>query len=251
MNRVGIVVALEGEGRSLTSRRLPEGKCLELENGALLALSHAGREAAARAASRLIDAGATALVSWGCAAALDPRLNPGDLLLPRQMLGAGGDTLAISPDWRDRIQKRLAPHLPVHDAPIAESVDIVSTAEAKAALFSATGAAALDMESAAVARVARERGVPVLIVRSIVDPAGLSVPPIIQSAFDADGKLHLFKLLTGLAMHPGNLPGLIRLGLHFRSAMETLRKVNTLLGQDLLHPEFTLAAAPEPAAHVR
>lgn len=237
MRRVGIVVALAAEGRSLTSRPLPRGDCLDLKDGTLLIVADAGREAAFSAAARLADAGATALISWGCAAALDPRLKPGDLVLPRSVLEKGGKTLPVAADWHKRVFSRLDGHLSLSDGAVTESLTIVSTAAEKAALFAATGAVALDMESAAVASVAGQRGLPAVVVRSIVDPAGLAVPPSVQAAFDAGGKLHLRKLLIGLMQHPGDVPGLIQLGWHFRAAMQTLRKVKALAGQSLGNPD--------------
>lgn len=226
MNRVGIVVALEAEGRTLTPRPPKSGECLALKDGSLLIVSGAGPVAAARAADRLVQNGADALVSWGCAAALDPDLRPGDLVLPRVLHGADGSQLPLAAGWTERLKSSLSTSdLSIREGAIVESRGIVATVAAKSALFAASGAVAVDMESAAVARSAAARGFPALVVRSIVDPAGIEIPPAVQNAFDSGGHLRLTSLLAGLARRPWEIAGLIQLGWHFRAAMQTLRKV--------------------------
>ncbi len=92
--KLGILVAMPQECRSLTPKRIPESGFLALEEACLVGLSGAGPEAAVRCAALLAGQGATALLSWGCAAALDPTLKPGDLVLPERIIGADGQTLA-------------------------------------------------------------------------------------------------------------------------------------------------------------
>jgi nucleoside phosphorylase len=52
---------------------------------------------------------------------------------------------------------------------IADSQTMVATPEARARLAALTGAIAVDMESAAIARVARERGIPFAAIRVVTD----------------------------------------------------------------------------------
>jgi adenosylhomocysteine nucleosidase len=214
------------ECRSLTTQRIPEGGLLALDEGRLVGLSGAGPEAAARCAALLAGEGVTALLSWGCAAALDPGLKPGDLILPASIIGADGQTLATDPAWRLRLASLLEPHLPVCQGKLLESRRIVSSAQEKRALFAATGAVALDMESAAAARAALELGLPFLAVRSIVDPAGVDIPPSIAAAFDENGVLHVPRMLgRALLRRPADFIGVIQLGRHFGAAMKTLKAV--------------------------
>ncbi|MDD5036116.1 MAG: phosphorylase [Methylococcaceae bacterium] len=224
MTRIGIVVAMAAECRSLTARRIAEGDCLSLQDGCLLTLSGAGPKAAERAVARLVDSGASALISWGCAAALDPTLRPGDLLLPGRILGEDGSAMATETGWRDRLAARLEDRVNLYHGDLAESSGIVATASAKQSIFEATGAWGLDMESAAAARATRRHRLPFLAIRSIVDPAGVSIPPSVQSAFDENGVLQVPKMLGQALLRPGDFLGIIQLGRHFSASLKTLSK---------------------------
>lgn len=226
--KLGILVAMPQECRSLTTQRIPAGGLLALDEGCLVGLSGAGPEAAARCAALLAGEGVTALLSWGCAAALDPALKPGDLVLPASIIGADGHTLATDPDWRGRLVSKLEPRLTVYQGKLLESRRIVSSAAEKRALFANTGTVALDMESAAAARAALEFKLPFLAVRSIVDPADIDIPPSIAAAFDENGTLHVPRMLGRALLRPADFIGVIQLGRHFSAAMETLKAVATI-----------------------
>lgn len=224
-SKIGILVAMPQECRSLTPKRIAEGGFLALDEGCLVGLSGAGPEAAAHCAALLAGQGITALISWGCAAALDPNLKPGDLVLPQQIIGADGQTLETDPTWRRSLAAQLQPHLTVYQGNLLESRRIVSSAQEKRMLFADTGTVALDMESAAAARAALVFKLPFLAVRSIVDPANLDIPPSIAAAFDENGVLHVPKMLGRALLRPVDFLGIIRLGKDFGAAMNTLRQV--------------------------
>lgn len=196
-----------------------------------------GPDNARRAAERLLESGVGGLVSWGCAAALHPSLRPGNLLLPRQVVGCDGSVLETAPDWHGRLRAALtAAKIPFDDGDLAESPCIVATAENKRALAARSGVHAVDMESAAVARVARDRNKPFLVIRAVADPADMAVPSAVLRAMDAEGKVNLRRLLLALFARPGELPALIRLGLHFKAALDTLRRVHRVIAPDFLLP---------------
>ena len=236
MKRVGVVVALAAECRSLTRKRLRDGDCLPLPSGHLLALSGAGPAAASRAATQLLDAGADALLSWGCAAALDPSLKSGDLVLPGQVIAAQGERLETSVLWRTHVATQLqgSVHSVVGD--LAESSSIVALSQDKLNLHKRSGALALDMESAAMGRVAHTVRVPFLVVRAIADPASMTLPASVVHALDAQGVVRIPKLLGSALRNPLDFIGLARLGWHFHAAMQTLERAHRLIGHALLPP---------------
>ncbi|HHA18838.1 MAG TPA: phosphorylase, partial [Methylophaga sp.] len=101
----------------------------------------------------------------------------------------------------------------------------VAESEEKKAIYKQTRAIALDMESVAVARIAIQNNLPVLAIRCIADPATMNLPKAVSYALNNQGDVVLAKLLWFLLTHPNELPGLIKLGLHFNTAKNKLKLV--------------------------
>jgi hopanoid-associated phosphorylase len=230
----GIVVALPEELDTLT--RLPGSSGEKIIKGSFafvskhlaLAYSGAGPKNAQLAAELLIANGATRLISWGCAAALSEILKPGDLVLADVLIDAEGcrdAKFCVSTDWHGYAKSLLSSSVIVHAGGLAESENIVSSREVKKQLRSKTDAIALDMESIAIAKVAGQNNLPFLSVRAIADPVDMDLPKSISYALNDQGDIVLSKLIFHLACHPAELPGLIRLGLYFNAAKNTLRLV--------------------------
>lgn len=235
MTGPGLIVALPEESRSLGLRLMRGNDPVRL-GAANVLVSGAGPENARRAADQLLESGVGGLISWGCAAALHPSLRPGALLLPGRVVGCDGAALETDPDWHRRLGAALAgANIPFDHGDLIESPTIVATAEDKRAL-AARGAHAVDMESAAVARAARAANKPFLAIRAVADPADMAVPSAVLRAMDAEGKVNLRRLLAALLAKPGELPALIRLGLHFNAALDALRRVHHVIAPDFLFP---------------
>jgi adenosylhomocysteine nucleosidase len=143
-----------------------------------------GCERAARAARLLIDGHRPRLlITAGFAGGLDPTLARGAVIEPTAVRGEA--------DGREPLALAAAA-----SGPTLVTVDrIVHTPAGKAALAAATGAAAVDMETLAVAEVAHEAGLPCRSVRVISDAAGDELPPDVtrlvepQSPFRRAGSL--------------------------------------------------------------
>lgn len=229
----GIIVALPEELTTLTSKRISKGHCLFIADKLLVAYSGAGPNNAQLAAELLVAKGAVRLMSWGCAAALSASLKPGDLILADKLIDAEGCRDAkycVSTDWYSYTKNILEKFIVVHSGSLAESISIVSSSMDKKQLYSITGAVALDMESIAIAKVARQYNLPFLSIRVIADPVNMSLPLAINYSLNDQGDIMLGKLLLFLFLHPAELPGLIKLGLHFNAAKKTLKSVANHLG---------------------
>jgi adenosylhomocysteine nucleosidase len=197
-------------------------------------LSGMGPRRAGAAGKNLLGHGATALLSWGSAGGLVPALSPGSLVLPGKVIGIDESSYSTDPAWHRRLLDRLKDSLDLHQGSLAESVTALKSPAEKRSLFERTGAIAVDMESGAVAKVAREAGVPFMAVRAIADPASMAIPQSPLGAVDAFGELRLPTLLNGLIKHPAEVFDMIRLGWNFRAARVTLSKVAHLAGSHLL-----------------
>ncbi len=221
----GIVVALPEELGTLTSKKLEKGDWVNISDTIVLVYSGAGESNAQIAAELLIAQGATRLISWGCAAALSAALKPGDLVLPESLIDADGKQIDICPDWHSYAVDLLSTTQSVHTGSLAESKSIVASGSDKKRLYEQTGAIALDMESIAIAKVARKNNLAFLAIRAIADPADMNLPKAIQHSLNKEGVIDLTKLLLFIALHLAEIPGLIRLGLHFHAAKNTLKLV--------------------------
>jgi adenosylhomocysteine nucleosidase len=219
----GIVVALPEELSTLTSKKIAKGCCDFISDSIAVAYSGAGAINARTASESLIAQGATRLISWGCAAALNETLNPGDLVLADTLIDAENNPIAIQTDWHRQAKNLLSTSATVHAGGLAESKTIVASSGDKKRLCAQTGAIALDMESVAIAKVAAQHKLPFLAIRTIADPANMDLPKAINYSLNNEGEVALGKLLLFIALHPTELPGLIKLGLHFNAAKNTLK----------------------------
>ncbi|MDO9106477.1 MAG: phosphorylase [Methylovulum sp.] len=221
----GIVVALPEELTTLTSKRIDKGHCVFIADKLLVAYSGAGAKNASAAAELLISKGATQLISWGCAAALDSTLQAGDLTLADRLIDTDDTEITVNPNWHDYAKNLLAAEMKVHIGSLTESANIISSSKEKLHLQLITEAIALDMESISVAKAATKKALPFLSIRAIVDPAGMDLPRAISYAANSEGDIVLGRLFLFLALHPVELPGLIRLGFYFNAAKSTLKRV--------------------------
>jgi len=224
---LGIVVSLPRELKSLTRQTIPVGDWRAITDSTLVALSGIGAERAYTAGAVLVSQGAKALLSWGCAAALDDRVCPGCLILPERIIGANGEIHRVDTKWHQRLYQALEAKHPVRTDTLVESDAIMKTSAQKRALAKRTQAAATDMESAAQARLAKEHGLPFMAIRAIVDTASTDIPENVLKALDPEGNINLWKLLTGTM--PADWIKIVRLGLQFNAAQRTLKKTRKLV----------------------
>ncbi|MDD5580166.1 MAG: phosphorylase [Methylobacter sp.] len=236
----GIVVALPEEITTLTSKRIGKGNCLFITDKILVAYSGAGPENAQMAAELLVSKGVIQLISWGCAAALSPLLKPGDLTLAEILIDAECVRIDINSLWHNSTKNLLSEFVVVHTGHLAESKSLVSSSKDKKQLQSKTGAIALDMESIAVAKVATQHKLSFLAIRAIADPVTMSLPKAVDQSLNDQGEVLLGKLLLFTLLHPAELPGLIKLAMHFNAARKTLKRVaenlDNVIGFDHLTP---------------
>jgi adenosylhomocysteine nucleosidase len=230
---VGVVAALASEARTL-GPSMPRGgdpplsELAVLGAGSLLALSGIGRAAAAAAAQALVDAGVSALMTFGMAGGLDPALKPGSVVIPREVISPDGTRYAACRAWREQVAAAVSALRAVSEGNLLTSTQAIETPADKAAAFHTTGAAAVDMESAAVAEIAAKHNLPFIAVRVIVDTAADMLPRAVVAASRA-GKVQLARLIGGLILAPREIASMIRLARRYRIAMHSLRAIGAHL----------------------
>jgi adenosylhomocysteine nucleosidase len=222
---IGIVSALAAEARTLGPAARHGTELRRLADGALLAVSGIGEGAAAAAARRLVLAGATALASFGMAGGLDPALICGAVLLPEEVVTREGAAVAVTDGpWRQRLRASLPPSSIACGGRLLASERPIGDPQATAAAWRESRAAGVDMESAAIAQVAGQAGLPFLVLRVIVDTASDQLPAAVIAA-SCGGRLRVGRLLAQLLRAPQDVGALIRLSARYRIAKGALSAV--------------------------
>lgn len=207
----GVVVALRAEARTTARLRSCDWR---------IAVGGVGAERALQAATALVDSGAKRLLVWGVAAALQPQLRPGALVVPREVLAPGGERHSLALDWRQQLLACMPPTLEVHPGPLVTSDQLLADAPAKAALARQTGAFAVDMETANIAALAADRGVPCVVVRAIADPLQQALPQVVLRA--RTDRILALSVALRLVLRPRDCGQVFALGRNMRAAKRSL-----------------------------
>ncbi len=198
---------------------------------------------AARARSAALAApAAKAWLTMGCAGALVGWLRRGQGVVANEIVvldaaGRVAERLAASGTPLAEIAARHGVRL--IEGSIAASTGVLVTAEAKAAAATASGALVVDMESGAIAEVARERAIPFHALRVVLDVAGESLPFGPELVDERTGGLRTGRAVRALAP-PSRWPAAVRLVRGQRAAVRALRAMARVLADEGM-PEPALA----------
>jgi nucleoside phosphorylase len=130
------------------------------------------------------------VVSAGVCGALAPELAVGALVVPETVLGPDGGRQATAAAGGLRRQGTLL-----------TADRILEDAAAKSRLWLATGALAVDMESAPILAWAAARGWPAAVVRGVSDPAGRGVPADLARVVQ-DGRVRPMRAVSAVLARP-------------------------------------------------
>lgn len=222
--RIAIVAALEAECDSLHRAVARGAPWLVVQSGP-------GEARAAAAAERALAAGVAGFISWGLAGALDSGLAPGAIVVPRRVLRERGAPLAVTPEWQERLAA-CARAFVVSTGDVLTVQHALQSPRDKQAAGAATGAVAVDMESAAIAAVAARAGLPFAVARVIVDGAADALPSDAEQWVDERGARRLTPVLRAV-MTPSQWPVLATLGRRFAVARRSLERFADALAADL------------------
>jgi adenosylhomocysteine nucleosidase len=216
----GIVAALEAEALSCEAWRLSGEICVKLTGP--------GSERAAAGARALVDEGVSCLVSWGTSAALVPHLRAGALLIVTHTTDTHGNEYACDKQLVESLRTALGTLSPSLGRALTVDDPVMGQA-CKIELADRYAAASVDMESAAVAEVARRAGLPFVAVRAVVDALTFDIPLAACAGMGEDGRSRPLRVLSALAARPFELPQLLRLAGHFAAACRTLQSAANML----------------------
>ena len=169
---IGILCGLNSE--AMIAQRIPQ---------AIIACAAARPHKARELARELTAKGATRLVSFGVAGALQTGLPLGALIIGTHVTAPTGTWLCDA-GWSARLALNL-PH--ARRGGVWGSETLVATGREKRALHESSGCLSVDMESQCAAEVAAEVGVPLVVVRTVCDHAEMDVPPVVMAMIKEDG----------------------------------------------------------------
>lgn len=182
-----------------------------------------------RSLQMAVRRGCRSIISFGVAGGLAPDLRPGDCIVAsaivdRQMLRP------TDPGWSSKLLTMVPG---AHYAPIVGANTIVADPAAKRELYRQTDAAAVDMESHLVARLAAAQGLAFATLRVIIDPADRMVPLAAQVAMAPDGSTKLMFMLRELLRCPSQLIEVLRIASDAYVAYCALLRLQRLLAAGL------------------
>ena len=213
MRQIGIVAAFPGELKPLVRGwerrgRVFAGTIAEVE--AVAACAGMGPVAAVNACELALQMGPLdALLSVGWAGSLSCGLKPPEAVAVREVIDArSGERFSTE----NGVGQRLI------------TLDHVASAEEKRRLAEAWQATLVDMEAAAVARLARARGLGFFCYKAVSDGLGDQLPDFHRFT-NPRGQLSVPALALYAILHPQYWAALQRLGRNSRLAAEQLAQI--------------------------
>ena len=232
---IGLVVALPAEARALIGRgrwQHAEGHLFRrsrLNNRTRLVVvrSGLGMKNAFLASQWLVAEGVGALGVAGVSGGLNPDLEPGDLVLADSIIQESDNTCQQVWEGNSKFVEivytaLIAKGIPAYRGAIITAQKPVLSARNKQALFTKTNALVADMESAAVATVANNAGLPFFALRTVCDVAARSIPREIFDCLNQAGNVRLFHLFRMLLLRPTLVSDLLRTRKDFTAALGSL-----------------------------
>ena len=217
MPRIGIITALDKEAATFPA----SSSYARDDHGIQTTLAGPGADNAAAAAERLLDAGFEVLISWGLAGGLDPALAPGTLVVCERVLTTDDQAIASDVEWTAKLMAKFAALAAVTGTVLSVEAPVGASAE-KGRLRTSFAADVVDMEAAAVSKVATAARVPFAAVKCVVDPADFDLPRAALAAFTSAGAVNAWAMTAHMLRRPVEIPAMLRLGRSYRAAIHAL-----------------------------
>jgi adenosylhomocysteine nucleosidase len=161
------------------------------------------------------------VLAAGFCGALEGSLRTGDLVLATEVIDA-----ASGARWPTTWPGQLPPgpwQPPLHRGPLVTVPRLAATPEQKQSLAATWGALAVDMESAALARLCQQAAVPFGCLRVVVDEANAPLSPRLVTLFSS-ARVSPFRLAAALISNPSLVKALRHLAKSSAHAADQLAK---------------------------
>jgi adenosylhomocysteine nucleosidase len=219
MEIIGLIAAMTQERdallrlfRGVETIRLGSDRCHRFKisgQECVLITSGMGIRRAGRAAQSLVEAGPPRLfISFGIAGAVEPELEIGDVVAATAFCKLERDglspvqNLASLPDQPCQDITRV---IAGRGARFFTGTAVSTSGSQAVELLEKLRHPVLEMETAGIARVANDEGIPLLSIRSISDGPRAPIPLNLDEMMDEDANLKFGKLIKAVFRHPGIL----------------------------------------------
>ncbi|MGY8813747.1 MAG: phosphorylase family protein [Gammaproteobacteria bacterium] len=231
LKHLGIITALLPEARCFVKKPVIS-KPIKITKNISLIVSGIGQDRAAIAANNLIEFGADAILITGTCGALSPELEPGDIVMPKTILTESQSAYQVNLKWHEHVYSTLS-GMPVtiHTKNLLSTNRIISFAYEKDTIYKSIGACAVDMESASVIKIATKNQIPVLVIRTVIDPSNFTVPDFVINNSDMYGDANIYSLINSCITNPAKLYQLFKLSIYYNLAMKNLILLNKIQDQ--------------------
>lgn len=203
----------------------------------VLVRSGMGKIRASEALRQVCERFAPSLIlSMGYAGAVTPQLKIGDLIVADKILEFAGDP--VGADWTTIHETR---ELPINPFPIDKRLEgefvrgglltvdeVIYKPESKSALGKLYPVQAVEMETSALARMAQEKKIPFLSLRSISDTVDCELPDF-SSMKNQEGEVSKLKAGWHAITHPDKIKSLVELRKKAQTATARLTRFITQL----------------------
>jgi adenosylhomocysteine nucleosidase len=198
----------------------------------LVAQSGPGAARAGEAARRAAGSGAGLLVSWGLAGGLGSAVAPGTVVLPRHVLVQGAGPVPVDSAWHARLAA-LSSDVALDCGALLTVPAALESPAAKRAAAAASGAVAVDMESAAIGAAAARAHVPFVAVRVVIDGRDDALPAGAERWIDDSGNRRMTPAVRA-SLDPRQWRALATLTKRYRVASRVLDRLAEALARPRL-----------------
>ncbi len=253
MPTIGLIAAMPEEIKPLLARVGPSSRETAGDfnlyrfragnRNVCLVESGLGPEKAARAAATLIaNANPELVINFGLAGAVNSGLGVGDVVIAQRLLFARerlfseqqGLSQELAANAIELLQHNLAnKSFKVCGGSCVTAGTIMAKQETARLLPANVVNPVLEMETAAVAKVATREGIPLLAVRAISDDATEELGFNISDFTDRNMNIRVHRVLWSLARRPWLVPQIVRLARNSKRAGENLAQVVEFLLAEL------------------